>query len=328
MSGRPRQSAEARAASHLPPRDVRVIDENVLQMTVRSEMRAMVASVLSVVESALGPARPRVLPDILTDPVPAPPPPEPEPEEKEPPMVGALALLFKKRLQVLVACKRAYAVDLRRTFEPGSAEYEYQRGLVGGMQMAFDVLCKQEKIEIPDDPPRLDPLSVMPATTAPTSGTTPSLSRLERGLLGTLLSAKRPLSRVELSILSRYAPSGDVSTAMARLRREGLVEDTLSDRCTASARGAEVFTADGSTVEPLPSKAELRRAWIEKFDTLTGNLLSASCDLAATHHGVIPRHALLTHAGYRPSGDVSSAIGRLRRLHLLDKGHRPHPELL
>jgi hypothetical protein len=125
-----------------------------------------------------------------------------------------------------------------------------------------------------------------------------------------VLTRHAPLSRVELGLRAGYSvTSGGYSSALGHLRDCKLIEGPSSDlRRTA----ADV----GPSVESVNLPHDLIGYWAEKVGGAAGVILNVA---TAAYPQELSRVELAHRAGYRAtSGGYSSALGKLRSLHLLD----------
>ena len=236
---------------------------------------------------------------------------------------------FDARLRSLVKLKRAYERDLPAN-EPDTVEHEHKKGIVVGMQMAIDKICKETGIEVDDPPPPKARRRALP-TTAPASlvavpaaeiapHTTNGLSKMAARLLRTAVARGRPIPNDELATLSGYSTSGSFSEALADLRDGGLFSGNGSAN-----KVTPLGVARAGKVQPLPTGQKLLAHWQSKLDVMPAKLLGVIVEIAAQQHeDAIPNNAIAEAAEYQMSGSFSSAMARLRKLNLIDrKTNRP-----
>lgn len=140
----------------------------------------------------------------------------------------------------------------------------------------------------------------------PASPGTAELSGMERALLTVLAQQPQGLSKTAAVVYAGYKPSGDVSTAWSRFAREGWIS-RLSDgiRITDAGRAAL------GSYTPLPLGQELRQHWLGKVSQLEASLLTV---LFEAYPHELTKTEAVERAGYRPSGDVSTAWSKFNTL--------------
>lgn len=170
----------------------------------------------------------------------------------------------------------------------------------------------------------------MPAPIAPLAATTPAerrtassslaiareiveqsserlgLSRVETAILTVLAQHSAGMSKGAICIYAGYRPSGDVSSAFARLASEGWTARTAD-----GVKITEAGVAALGPYEPLPTGAELREYWLGRVSPLERALLARLFEL---HPDGDSKGAIVEAVGYKPSGDVSSAWAKFNRL--------------
>lgn len=147
-----------------------------------------------------------------------------------------------------------------------------------------------------------------------------ALSACELALLK-VLAGHGPIGRVELGLRAGYSvTSGGYSSALGHLRDRSLI---------AGQSGGITVTTDGLVAlgasNPPDLPIDLVGYWAEKVGGAAGTILQVA---TAAYPDTLSRDELAERAGYRAtSGGYSSALGRLRTLHLLD-GCRASDELM
>jgi len=105
--------------------------------------------------------------------------------------------------------------------------------------------------------------------------------------------------------LAGYASSGDTSTAFSELSRDGLMD---------SAKGEVSITEAGrkrlGPVDQLPTGKSLREQTLSSLDRCDGSLLRVMFE---TFPRPMTKGEVLNRAGYKSSGDTSTAFARLNR---------------
>jgi hypothetical protein len=133
---------------------------------------------------------------------------------------------------------------------------------------------------------------------------TATLSKCEKSLLTVFAQQDEPIDRKTCLIFADYRASGDTSTAFARFLSEGWIQD-----------GNGLFTITESGLEALgeftPRKtgAELREQLRNstKFSSVERRLIGILID---EYPNAISRGDAVTKAGYKPSGDTSTALAK------------------
>lgn len=293
---------------------------------IRTEVRSAMAEMFAQVGKAFAP---RGLPDIL----------EPPASVQAPAVVtgirtngSGIALGGSRsldslpvRLAMLVKLKRAYEKDLGQAFEPETVEYEHQRGIVAGLQMAVDSLSKAEGIKVED------PL--------PPKTRTRGLAEADgRGLVDAELGAQalRVLqvaalrhegsTDLQLAIYSGYSvTSGGFGKALATLRAHGyLVEGDRKGRNVIGRTRAQL--PEGMR---LPTQDVLVTMWRTKLPTQASAVFSAAVVLARASSDAVTAEELAQATHYSiTSGGFGKALAKLRKLGLLQAGNRPPKEFL
>lgn len=138
------------------------------------------------------------------------------------------------------------------------------------------------------------------------------LSKMERALLTAAAQySARPLTSAQLASYAGYSRrNGDISVALARLRREDYLSGT-----SITAKGRDALGHH----EPLPTGAALRRHWLEKLasDIVARRFLEVVCE---AFPAALVLEDACDRAGYsRTNGDVSVALAKLRRLDLISQ---------
>lgn len=140
-----------------------------------------------------------------------------------------------------------------------------------------------------------------------------ALSKLERGLLTALAQYPEGRTRAQVLTLAGYRASGDVSTAFARFTSEGWT--TAVDRATTKITEAGLVVL--GSFDPLPTGDALIAHWQEKLDLPASTLFR----VIVQHRGAaLPRGEIIQAAGYKPSGDISTAFAMMSRLELINVG--------
>lgn len=160
------------------------------------------------------------------------------------------------------------------------------------------------------------------STDASANGATAELGACELTLLAVLSRQPDPISRSELGIRAGYAvTSGGYSSALGRLRQRSLIGGSSSGLSVTPEGGRALH---GATDVPSPPE-NLVSYWAERLGNAAGSILNIA---AAAYPNELSRVELAERAGYRvTSGGYSSALGRLRSLHLL-KGCRASDALM
>lgn len=133
-----------------------------------------------------------------------------------------------------------------------------------------------------------------------------NLSTLEDSLLTVLARHPAGLTKTAACMYAGYKPSGDVSTAWSRFAQ--------SEWITRTADGVRITDAGLAALgdyEPLPTGQALREMWIAKSSPLEAALLT---QLFARHPHGGSKTEICEAAGYRPSGDVSTAWSKFNTL--------------
>lgn len=247
-----------------------------------------------------GAARPARLPALL--------------ERTEPEPVRASSTAYDVHAQKLVLRRRGYEAKLLTT--PAGPEHDIQQGIVDGLQIAIDLL-KGEGVEFDDPPPK--------RTRTRSAKAEGDLGVMELVLLGVLVARGKPTSRELLCILSGYAPSGPMHSALKCLRDNELMDGPPGAlTATSTARSTPRLV-----VPKLPHGDELVEMWIAKLRVMEGELLKSIVTLARKRPGAISNEEVQNEAGYRPSGPFHSAMKRLRNTNLIVRGtNRPVDELV
>lgn len=138
------------------------------------------------------------------------------------------------------------------------------------------------------------------------------LGGCETALLAVLASQTNALSRVELGLRAGYSvTSGGYSKALGRLRDKGLIAPAGVGGIVSTLAGRQVAPADH---HDLP--VDVVDYWASKVGGAMSTILLVA---TAAYPKALSRVELAERAGYRPtSGGYSKALGRLRKLHLLD----------
>jgi len=245
------------------------------------------------------------------------------------------------RTQKLVNLRKAYERKLPETDE-NTVEHEHQRGIITGITLAIDVL-QGAGIKIKDRASvqqgqgalRISPLKDVPRAVPPRTRTkvarvdSNSLSVMEGILLDVLLARGEPTSKELLGILSLYAPSGPMNTALKTLRESGHIEGVGQKiSATTQARG------EGRPSRKLLCGDALLAAWVKKLSVMEGELLTAIVHIARSRREEcrsvsIDNEEIQNEADYRPSGPYNTAMKRLRNTSLIERGtNHPNAELL
>jgi hypothetical protein len=132
------------------------------------------------------------------------------------------------------------------------------------------------------------------------------LKPVERALLTALAQHPEGITKQQIIIYAGYKPSGDVSTAFGRFEREGW---------SRAGGGGLVITPAGLSAlgpyEPLPKGRDLREKMLQEASPVERGLLSVLFEAYPT---AMSKGEIVVKAGYKPSGDVSTAFGKFARL--------------
>lgn len=132
-----------------------------------------------------------------------------------------------------------------------------------------------------------------------------TLTGLERALLTALANHPNGLTKGAACIYAGYRPSGDVSSAWSRFNDAGWIVRT--------ADGVKITDAGLAAIgsfEQLPRGVDLQEHWIAKSIPVEAALLRVLFENPAG----MPKGEIVEKAGYRPSGDVSSAWSKFNTL--------------
>jgi hypothetical protein len=252
---------------------------------------------------------------------------------KAPPLTSA-------HVQKLVKLRRAYEAGSKEGTIGGKVANKDDKtfGIVAGLQLAIDSLSHDLGVTV-DEPRRQGALP--PRLPSPrrhqVNGASPdepkdddeskddddrALSKLQATLLGVLAGADEPITLTQLMIMSLYAPSGEVTKALARLRARELMDGNGATNWA---------TPEGRSAVPkiTRTRPELLAAWLKKLKTLDARLLEASIALAETEEAQVSTGKLIEASGYASSGAVTKALARLRRRgFILKRTNLPNPIFL
>ncbi len=282
---------------------------------LHGEIRREIATALVPIMRALGvssvvptngASKPRTLPEILQD----------------TPVSDNPELRWQGALRAIVKCIRAYRVDLN-TFVPDSDEYKQQRGMIDGMQMAVDILCKASGVAVDDPlprgrtPPRHEALPVVKvvkvaADAADTSTPTPKgvLSSQVSTLTAIVQAGSVGIDHTSIRVLVGLARS-TVRRLLRELRAAGLVErGGLGEIATAAGRAAL------PDLKPLPKGAALLQHWIGKLPEPNATILRALDD----HYPIAVSHAWLRETYHWAASTLRRLLRELRARHLIVRG--------
>jgi len=140
------------------------------------------------------------------------------------------------------------------------------------------------------------------------------LKRHARAMLTALAQHGKGLTRTQLLILAGYQPSGDTSTAIAAMLECGWIVLSGGFTLAISAVGLDVL----GPYEPLPTGAALREHLLDgagKLNKAERRLLGVWFN-AYPH--VVGRKQAHEDAGYKQSGDTSTAIAKFLKLGWLE----------
>lgn len=222
---------------------------------------------------------------------------------------------YDAHAQKLVLRRRGYEAKILTT--PPGQERDIQQGIIDGLQIAIDIL-RGDGVEIVDPPPKRT------RKRQKTDGESGELGAMARALLSVLVAREKPTSKELLGVLSVYAPSGPMNTAMKDLRDAELI-DGAAHGIVATQRGRDEAK---SVVKPLHGDA-LLAAWVNKLSVQEAELLQSIVTIARKRAGAISNDEIQSESGYRPSGPYNTAMKRLRDTHLIEPGtNRPVEELI
>ncbi len=134
------------------------------------------------------------------------------------------------------------------------------------------------------------------------------LNRLRRAILIALAQHPNGVTRGQVLLHAGYRASGDVSVAFADLARRDFIYST-DDRDSAKL----FITASGEQIlgpyDPLPTGAELLARLLS--DGKLSKVQKAMLKIISESGEPLSRGEIVQRSGYKPSGDVSVAFGRL-----------------
>jgi hypothetical protein len=133
-------------------------------------------------------------------------------------------------------------------------------------------------------------------------------SRVEVALLTALAQHRNGLSKMQATIYAGYKPSGDISSAWSMFTERGYIQSTSS-----GVRITDEGLAALGPYEDLPRAAALQEYWLNRSDSPVERELLAAMFTQHIEEGRT-KAEWIELAGYRPSGDVSSAWSKFNRL--------------
>lgn len=189
---------------------------------------------------------------------------------------------------------------------PATSKAFRQAGTVTTSGEVVEMVPRQRQAPAPT---RVDTVS---GRLVPTNGN--GLKSVERKLLTALAQSQgTPRKRDAWLILANLKPSGDVSTAVARFTKEGWTE-TVDVGTVITAAGLKAL----GTFDRLPTGADLRAHLLATLPAAQAKILKAHFDVFPKAVG---RAWVLERAGLKPSGDVSTAYGKFRKLGWIEDLH-------
>jgi hypothetical protein len=206
--------------------------------------------------------------------------------------------------------------QLRRLEAEGTRAIQHGERLIAHGRAVLEAAARVQAPPAPIGPP------VSPATTppgparsapAPRGRMTPvapaeggELTRMTRAMLTTLAQHPTGLTKGQVLIYTGYRSSGPVSTAFAEITRAGWVTSDGA-RLLVTAEGLRVL----GPFEPLPTGAALREHLLRTEGPMIAAFLRV---LFEVYPNAIRKGELLERTGYKSSGPVSSAFGKLVKL--------------
>lgn len=134
---------------------------------------------------------------------------------------------------------------------------------------------------------------------------TAELSRMERALLTAIAQHPEGLSKGQVLLHAHYRQSGDTSSAFAKFAANQWIEG--QGKLTLTAAGSEAL----GPFEPLPTGEDLREKILTDCNTMHRALLNVIFD---AHPNALRKGEVLEQAGYKQSGDTSSAFAKFRQI--------------
>lgn len=249
---------------------------------------------------------------------------------------------LEARVRALVSLKRAYEQDLPAD-DPDTVEHEHKRGIVVGLSIAITRIQSETGISVDDPaPPRtrrrgragegglVDSAGEKKLCLGCEAGRGPHThdawiqhapSRYALSLLSAIARRHpRTTSDEQVAVIAgRSLRSSSFAEAMSQLREDGLVTGPASGR-VATPAGVERV----GRVAPEPTGSELLALWQARLERAEGRILEAIVDLtrrlpndgARLSVSDVSRRSRYSET----SSSFTAALGRLRRLGLVDGG--------
>ncbi|MBF4549404.1 ATP-binding protein [Pseudoclavibacter sp. VKM Ac-2888] len=228
----------------------------------------------------------------------------PEPVAPEVVTVPALTESDLDRLAGLLAEADQVRARIEEAVAPLAQAVSAARG-PGGAAAAVPP-SRREPASRPKPPPRVREHDPDP------NGAAEGLSKAERAILSVLATHDRPLTHVQLAMLSGYSSkSGGYKNALSKLRTAGL----LIGGGTSMVISADGRDAIAGQYDALPAGQALVDYWLGKADKAQRAILEALLDVFPEN---LTHDELAAATNYSPtSGGFKNALSKLRTLELI-----------